>query len=555
MTRSAWNLMIAVGAVCLAASVSTPTTAQAQAERTIARNDGIFIDGRAFKIVPGTAKADVAASIERLGARPLGPAAIVFRSGESLFIVDKVLLAGTAPARPRASLRADCERDHVRAECERDVRDSTSYSRRVFALNDPSIERQRSSGLADADIERQRPRGLRDPEIERQRPYGLRESEVERQRTYINDPDFAAFKLKKTFDDLWSRSDKNAPAADAANDIADNTAVFIDGNASRVVVGRPGTDTKDQIKSLGARELGPGAIIFRRGDGLYVVDVPLRVASTTGTDLYVTAEREQWKPITIEYVPPKNPEHQKIYDMIKDRRVLETLQQMFSMFRLPVEVDVKTVGCDGVSNAWYERKGKRPTISLCYEYLQELRQGMPEEKMPAAMMSDAICGQLLFAVAHEFGHALIDIFDVPVFGRQEDAADQLATYFILQFGGEQSHQMIRGAAHAYHDYVKDYAQNPKVTLPLTAFSSDHGSPEERFFNLMCLAFGYDSKLFSEVAEMNLLPKSRAKGCDFEYQDLKFAVKELIHPHVDPEKSRKIFMMMWISTSGTRPAAP
>jgi len=39
-------------------------------------------------------------------------------------------------------------------------------------------------------------------------------------------------------------------------------------------------------------------------------------------------------------------------------------------------------------------------------------------------MKDAICGQLFFAVAHELGHAMFDIFDVPGFGRQEHAADQ-----------------------------------------------------------------------------------------------------------------------------------
>jgi hypothetical protein len=45
--------------------------------------------------------------------------------------------------------------------------------------------------------------------------------------------------------------------------------------------------------------------------------------------------------------------------------VLEKLQQIFSPFKLPIDVTLKTVGCDGADNAWYQR----PTMTICYEYL------------------------------------------------------------------------------------------------------------------------------------------------------------------------------------------
>ena len=55
--------------------------------------------------------------------------------------------------------------------------------------------------------------------------------------------------------------------------------------------------------------------------------------------------------ILIEYVPPKNPDHQKIYETLKQHQVLEKLQEIFSPFKLPIDVTLKTVGCDGVDNA------------------------------------------------------------------------------------------------------------------------------------------------------------------------------------------------------------
>ena len=57
----------------------------------------------------------------------------------------------------------------------------------------------------------------------------------------------------------------------------------------------------------------------------------------------------QSKRIIIEYEPPKNPAHQPLYEMLKEHRVLEKMQEIFSPFQLPIELIFKTAGCDGLS--------------------------------------------------------------------------------------------------------------------------------------------------------------------------------------------------------------
>jgi hypothetical protein len=333
-----------------------------------------------------------------------------------------------------------------------------------------------------------------------------------------------------------------ARAQEAPGRMTDKDGIFIDGRTFQVLTGKARLEAAEQIKILNARELGPAAIVFRSGDKLYIAGAPVRLddaGAPADHDVYVTAVEPPTR-IHIEYVAPKNPEHQNIYDMVKQRGTLETVRRVFSPFRLPVDLNIKTVGCDGVANAWYQREGKQPTVSVCYEYLQEIWKSMPKEMMAAGVtQADAICGQLFFAMAHELGHAMFDIFDVPVFGRQEDAADQFAAYIMLQFGGEQSRRLIKGAAYAYYDYIKNVKEKPKVSVPLVAFSSDHGSPEERYFSLLCTAYGYDDKLFAAVVEKEYLPQSRAKKCKFEYDDLKFAFDEVFAPHVDMEMVKTV----------------
>lgn len=54
----------------------------------IANNEGIFVDAKSFKIAKGTAKGDPSAQIAKLGAKEVGPGAIIFRSGDKLYMVE-----------------------------------------------------------------------------------------------------------------------------------------------------------------------------------------------------------------------------------------------------------------------------------------------------------------------------------------------------------------------------------------------------------------------------------------------------------------------------------
>ena len=326
--------------------------------------------------------------------------------------------------------------------------------------------------------------------------------------------------------------------------IADKDGIFIDGRNFQIVPGRARDDFAKRIEGMGAREIGPGAIIFRSGDKLYIAGAP---ANTPALE-------PQKGPVFIEYEPPKNPAHQKVYELVKERKGLEIFKELLSPFRLPVDITIRTLGCDGVSNAYFDRDGNKRSIRICYEYLQDVMDKLPKETTPAGITPhDALIGQLMFALMHETGHAMFDIFQVPIFGHQEDAADQFATYIMLQFGGERAQRLVKGSAYAYKGFIKQLKDKPEVKMPMAAFSSDHGQPEERFYNLACTAYGYDPKLFAEAVTDGWLPESRAKKCKFEYEDLTYAFQTLIRQHVDMELARKVLDAKWLTDDSA--AAP
>jgi hypothetical protein len=241
-------------------------------------------------------------------------------------------------------------------------------------------------------------------------------------------------------------------------------------------------------------------------------------------------------------VVPKNPTHQPIYERLKEQGVLERLQEFLSPFRLPRTLRVSLMGCDGEADASY----LDDAITICYEYIDELWKRMPAETTAAGIMPiDTVVGPFFDTSLHEFAHALFDMLDMPVLGREEDAADQVAAYIYLQLGSAQARRLITGTAYAY------IAENGAAPLSLKQFADDHAPPVQRAYNLLCIAYGADSTLFGDFVTKGYLPKKRAEGCNNEYGQVADAFETLISPHIDTARAKKVLDRSWLPEPSTR----
>jgi hypothetical protein len=76
----------------------------------------------------------------------------------------------------------------------------------------------------------------------------------------------------------------------------------------------------------------------------------------------------------------------------------------------------------------------------------------------------------------------------------------------------------------------------------------HGLPAQRFYNLLCMAYGANPELFKDIVEDKYLPKERAANCAREYQQVRYAFQKLIVPHVDKELAAKVLQMDWLPSA-------
>ena len=55
-------------------------------------------------------------------------------------------------------------------------------------------------------------------------------------------------------------------------------------------------------------------------------------------------------------------------------------------------------------------------------------------------------GRVVEVFLHEIAHGLFDLLKIPVLGREEDAADQVAAYVLVSLGEQNARSTVAGAA-------------------------------------------------------------------------------------------------------------
>ena len=140
----------------------------------------------------------------------------------------------------------------------------------------------------------------------------------------------------------------------------------------------------------------------------------------------------------------------------------------------------------------------------------------PEKPAPRQERQDFIAANVLWIFYHEMAHALIDKMDLPVLGKEEDAADQLAVLLSDKLWDEDHADTINAYASSAFWQAAQTAEEP---MP---WWDEHSTDEQRHFTIACLYFGGDPDKRRHVLEGVGLPQDRAELCIAERQQVEHA---------------------------------
>jgi hypothetical protein len=224
------------------------------------------------------------------------------------------------------------------------------------------------------------------------------------------------------------------------------------------------------------------------------------------------------------------------------------------VFVLPATVTITLAQC-GEANAYYQPETK--TVSLCYELIDEYSDMFladAHSKQEKEDAGEAIAGATMFTLYHELGHALIDVYDLPVTGREEDAVDQLATILLVEGGEDGEAAALNGAlsflsdeedsaddtaeaddsAEADDETVADDADAEAEEVDDTAYWDEHSLGEQRFYNIICWIYGKDPEGYEDLVTDGTLPAARAARCEAEYAKMTKSWDVLLSPKMKPD---------------------
>lgn len=139
---------------------------------------------------------------------------------------------------------------------------------------------------------------------------------------------------------------------------------------------------------------------------------------------------------------------------------------------------------------------------------------------PDEVRSQFVVGNIVFVLLHEFGHLVIDDFDIPVLGNNEDAADTLAAVTLIRLDRTRPEsdfayvRMLLSAADANRILWETGLErdNPDT------YGARHPLSLQRVARIVCLVYGSDMDTFEPLSELSYLPGFRADWCDNEFED-------------------------------------
>lgn len=231
-------------------------------------------------------------------------------------------------------------------------------------------------------------------------------------------------------------------------------------------------------------------------------------------------QKEDKGDFIVEHGTVQNLRYKEIDQQIKDEKVLEdAAAQLNKNLKLPTDVYLRTKDC-GEVNALYDPNDT--SITVCYELMEHFYTLFKSSGKTDQQAYDKMFDAVRFVFLHELGHAMIDLYNLPITGNEEDAADRVSAYICLEEieGGVTS---VLAAADAFSLESKSRSTGKRD------MADEHLLQEQRFYNSLCMIYGSNTVKYENIVRQGYLPKERAVRCPTEYERTMQSWQELLKP--------------------------
>ena len=163
----------------------------------------------------------------------------------------------------------------------------------------------------------------------------------------------------------------------------------------------------------------------------------------------------------------------------------------------------------------------QPAIVICYEFIDDVDGLWYQYLNGDPSYIDATNDVIDFIFYHEVGHALIDVYELPTTGPEEDAADSFSSYIMADLTEGTAGQDSIYTAGGWFVLM---SQNDG-----TPYWDTHSLHMQRYYNISCFSYGSNPAYNQVIVDSGWLPHDRAIRCNAEYTQQKNSWDEILQP--------------------------
>ncbi len=219
------------------------------------------------------------------------------------------------------------------------------------------------------------------------------------------------------------------------------------------------------------------------------------------------------------FAKPRNADEQLLVQLLQAAQLPKVFGELSKALILPRNITIRVQG--GQNGPYYDPRSR--TIILNHPFSALVLRVFQREypKITPTRLGELFAELEYFVLFHEVGHALVDQWDLPVVGREEDAVDAFSTIFMTEFV-DQGEFALAGADFFY--YLAGSGKLSEVD-----FADEHGLNKQRAYSIACWVYGSNTKRYGYLK--SVLPAERRVRCPDEYRSLKKAWLRFLKPHI------------------------
>ena len=239
-----------------------------------------------------------------------------------------------------------------------------------------------------------------------------------------------------------------------------------------------------------------------------------------------TAARKPPKPtgkIRVVYDPPQSGAEREAKTILSAGGLDGVAKGFTHSFKLPR--DVTFHAANGNEGPNYNPQTR--TVTMSYGFAEYVGQLLLANKL---VQNESDLGKQWaaindFILVHEWAHALIDLYDLPVLGKEEDAADALAAVFMTRF--------VQGGAEYAFDAAQffDALSARQRKLAPSDYWDEHSLDKQRAYSIVCWVAGANDHDYKVIEEAGILGEDRLRNCPAEYEQRVKSWFALLKPHL------------------------